>query len=93
MSDVDYGDLPARAHSGERDAIDQLIELAGEAGDVELLRTLADAGHSDAVDVLVELATERHDLRELRRLADKGSRDAADQLLEFEEGDDSASEE
>jgi hypothetical protein len=87
VSDQEYSDLQARATNGDRDAIDQLVELAGERGDLGELRRLADAGSRDAVDQLVELAGERGDLDELRRLADAGSRDAADVLLELDDGE------
>lgn len=60
---------PAR----ERDALEQLVELAGERGDLDELRRLAAAGNSDARAVLVELATEREDFVELQRLADTGA--------------------
>jgi hypothetical protein len=39
--------------------VDQLVELAGDVGDMDELLRLADAGSSDAVDVLVELAGAR----------------------------------
>ena len=35
--------------------VDQLVELAAEAGDPDELRRLAAAGSSDAADVLAEL--------------------------------------
>lgn len=65
-------ELRRRADGGDQDAVDQLVELAGEAGDMDELRRLAEAGSSDAVDVLVELAGEREDFDELRRLAELG---------------------
>jgi hypothetical protein len=74
---------PLRAADGDRDAVDQLVELAGERGDMGELRRLADAGSTDAVDELVQLAGEREDTDELRRLAAAGSRDAADVLAEI----------
>ncbi|RDI25385.1 hypothetical protein [Lentzea flaviverrucosa] len=73
-------DLRRRADDGDPDAIGQLVELVGEAGDMAELRRLAEAGGADAVDVLVELAGEREDLAELRRLADLGNTDAAEVL-------------
>jgi hypothetical protein len=54
-------DLRARAAAGDRDAVDQLVELAGERGDMDELRRLADAGNSDAADVLAELLEEHDD--------------------------------
>jgi hypothetical protein len=83
MSDSDLADLRERAAQGDRDAVDELVELAGERGDLEELRRLADAGSSDATDELVQLAGEREDLEELRRLAEAGSSDAADILEEL----------
>ena len=70
---------------GDSDAIDQLVELAGERGDLEELRGLADRGNSDAVDVLVELAGTRGDRDELRRLATGGNQDAAEVLAELDD--------
>jgi hypothetical protein len=37
--------------------------LAGERGDLDELRRLADAGNRDAADVLAELAEEQNDSR------------------------------
>ena len=68
---------------------DSTYELAGERGDFEELRRLADGGSRDAADQLVELAGERGDVDELRRLADGGNQDAADVLAELaDEGSD-----
>jgi pimeloyl-ACP methyl ester carboxylesterase len=77
--------LQVEAARGDTDAIGQLVERAGERGDMETLRRLAAAGSKDALDQLVELAAEREDLTELRRLAASGSRDAADILMELAE--------
>ena len=88
MTDQDLAGLRARAADGDQDAIDELVELAGERGDLDELRRLADAGSTDAVDELVQLAGERGDLNELRRLADRGSQDAADVLAELAEEQD-----
>lgn len=66
----------------DKGAIDVLVELAGERGDLEELRRFADGGSTDATDVLIELAGVRGDLDELRRLAAKGSRDAQEVLSE-----------
>jgi len=52
-------ELRRLADAGSRDAVDQLVELAGERGDMDELRRLADAGSRDAVDVLAELEEER----------------------------------
>jgi hypothetical protein len=41
MTDQDLLDLQARAATGDRDAVDQLVELAGERGDMDELRRLA----------------------------------------------------
>ena len=70
------------------DAVAQLVELAGERGDMDELRRLAAGGNTDAVDLLVELADEREDLDELRRLAASGNRDAADILSELADEED-----
>lgn len=58
MADDDMPGLRARAASGDHDAVDQLVELAGERGDLDELRRLADAGSGDAADLLSELAEE-----------------------------------
>ena len=59
MDDHDLSDLRARASHGDRDAVDQLVELASERGDVDELRRLANSGSRDAADVLTELAEEQ----------------------------------
>ena len=59
MTDADWVDLQARATDGDHDAVDQLVELAGERGDMDELRRLADAGSRDAFDVLAELEEDR----------------------------------
>ncbi len=73
------------AAAGDRDALDQLVELAADRADMAELRRLADAGSRDAVDELVQLAGERGDVEELRRLASMGFTDAADVLAELDE--------
>ncbi|MGC4812062.1 hypothetical protein ACLQ29_16185 [Micromonospora sp. DT228] len=55
MADSDLADLRERAAGGDRDAVDQLVEVAAERADVGELRRLADAGNRDAADVLAEL--------------------------------------
>ena len=62
MADQELMDLRARAAHGDRDAVDQLVELAGERGDLDELRHLADSGSTDAADALAEL-TDEHDER------------------------------
>ncbi|RZU75032.1 hypothetical protein EV384_3551 [Micromonospora kangleipakensis] len=61
MTDHDLVDLRSRAAAGDQDAVDQLVELAGERGDMDELRRLADSGNRDAADVLTELAEEQDD--------------------------------
>ncbi len=61
MTDHDLVDLRALAASGDQDAVDQLVELAGERGDMDELRRLADGGSRDAADVLTELAEDQDD--------------------------------
>ena len=60
MLDTELVELRQRAERGDQDAVDQLVELAGERGDLDELRKLAVRGSSDAVDVLVELAASGH---------------------------------
>jgi len=76
--------LRDRAAAGDRDAVDQLVELAGERGDLDELRRLAAAGSRDAIDELIQTAAELGDLDELRRLAAAGNRDAREVLEELE---------
>ena len=64
MTDRDLLDLRARAATGDRDAVDQLVELAGERGDLDELRRLAAGGSTDAADVLAELAGEQDEVGE-----------------------------
>ena len=58
MNDFDLSDLRERADNGDGDAVDQLIELAGERGDVDELRRLAEKGNPTAADELLELTGE-----------------------------------
>ncbi|MEU3622792.1 hypothetical protein [Amycolatopsis coloradensis] len=81
MTESDLPALRARAENGDDEALDELIELATEQGDMNELRRLADGGNSGAADQLIELATERGDMDELRRLADRGNATATDQLI------------
>ena len=55
MLDPDLVELRQQAERGDQDAVDQLVELAGERGDRDELRRLAANGHQDAVEVLAEL--------------------------------------
>jgi hypothetical protein len=78
--------LPAlrdRLEHGDHDAVDELIELATELGDMNELRRLADAGNAEAPDELIQLAAEQGDLEELHRLSDGGNATATDQLIEL----------
>jgi hypothetical protein len=83
VTDEDLATLRLQAAAGDQDAVAQLVELAGERGDLDELRRLAAGGNTDAADILVELAGERGDLDELRRLAASGHTDAADVLEEL----------
>lgn len=58
MSESDLCFLRERAERGDMAAADQLIELAGERGDMDELRRLADSGNNTAADQLIELAGE-----------------------------------
>jgi len=42
---------------GDREATDELIQLAGERGDMAELRRLADQGNATAADQLTELTS------------------------------------
>ena len=55
MDESDLSVLRERAESGDKDAVDQLIELAGEQGNLDELRRLADQGNTTASEVLREL--------------------------------------
>ena len=70
--------LRERAARGDRDAIDQLVELAAERGDIAELRGLAATGNQDATDQLIETAAE------LIELAAAGNRNAREMLEELE---------
>ncbi len=61
MNDPELPELRERAARGDRDAVDQLVELAGERGDSDELRRLAAAGSRDAADVLSELEDQNGD--------------------------------
>jgi hypothetical protein len=47
MTDHELSDLRTRAANGDRDAVDELVQLAGDRGDMDELRRLADGGSSD----------------------------------------------
>ena len=55
MDESDLSVLRESADSGDKDAVDQLIELAGEQGNLDELRRLADQGNTTAHEVLGEL--------------------------------------
>jgi 2-haloacid dehalogenase len=82
--EADLQTLRDRAARGDRDAVDQLVELAGERGDLDELRRLSAAGSQDATDQLIETAAELGELDELRRLATAGNRNAREILEELE---------
>ena len=69
MTDTELDALRRRAEQGDPDAADELIELAGERGDMDELRRLADGGNATAADQLIELG----DVDDLRRLAAGGT--------------------
>lgn len=85
MDESDLFVLREQADGGDRDAVDQLIELAGERGDLDELRRFADQGNTTASDQLIEVASEQGNLEELRRLADLGNTTAREVLEELEE--------
>jgi hypothetical protein len=55
MDESDLSVLRERAKGGDEDAVDELIELAGELGNLEELRRLADQGNTAAGEMLAEL--------------------------------------
>ena len=55
MDESELSVLRERAESGDKGAVDQLIELAGEHGNLDELRRLADQGNTTASEVLGEL--------------------------------------
>jgi hypothetical protein len=55
MTEEELVELRAQAAAGDQDAIAQLVELAGERGDLDELRRLAAGGNTDAAEVLAEL--------------------------------------
>ncbi|MBT2509390.1 hypothetical protein J7I98_26625 [Streptomyces sp. ISL-98] len=58
MTDSDVSVLRERAENGDETAVDELIELATELGDMGELRRLADKGNTTATDQLMELTAE-----------------------------------
>ena len=58
MTESELFELRRRAQNGDTDAVDELIELAGERGDMAELRRLADGGNRTAADQLLELTGE-----------------------------------
>ena len=89
MTESEFAALRERAARGDPDAVDELIELAGEHGDLAELRRLSDLGNTTATDELIQLASEHGDLAELRRLSDLGNTTATDELIQLasEHGD------
>ena len=57
MDESELAVLRERAERGDKDAVDQLIELAGEQGNLDELRRLSDLGNTTASEVLGELET------------------------------------
>ncbi len=55
MTDDELPALRDRAARGEADAVDQLIELAAERGDLDELRRIAKTGNATAADQFVDL--------------------------------------
>jgi hypothetical protein len=58
MTDCELTALRRRVADGDRDAVDELIELASERGDLDELRRLADGGNATAAAQLADLAAE-----------------------------------
>ena len=54
MTEPDLSALRERADNGDADAVDELIELAGEQGNLDELRRLADKGNTTAAEQLTE---------------------------------------
>jgi hypothetical protein len=55
MGESDLSVLREPAEGGDEDAVDQLIELAAELGNLEELRRLANQGDTTAGEMLPEL--------------------------------------
>jgi len=58
VTDSDLSVLRLRAEVGDEVAVDELIELATEHGDMDELRRLADKGNTTAAEQLMELTAE-----------------------------------
>jgi hypothetical protein len=58
MTEPGLSELRERAKNGDEEAIDELIELATELGDMGELRRLADKGNTTAAEQLSELTAE-----------------------------------
>jgi hypothetical protein len=58
MTDCELTALRRRVADGDRDAVDELIELASEREDLDELRRLADGRNAAAAAQLGELAAE-----------------------------------
>ena len=54
MTEPDLSALRERADNGDADAVDELIGLAGEQGNLDELRRLADKGNTTAAEQLTE---------------------------------------
>jgi hypothetical protein len=69
--------LRARADSGDRAAVNRLVNLLADRGDEKGLQPIADSGHWNAKHRLARLQAERGDETRLRVMADGGDRVAA----------------
>ena len=58
MTESEFAALRERAARGDPDAVDELIELASEQGDLAELRRLSDLGNATATDELRGLEPE-----------------------------------
>ena len=58
MADSELAELRGRMEQGDPDAVDELIELGSERGDLDELRRLADGGSATAREQLAELVSE-----------------------------------
>jgi hypothetical protein len=58
MTESDLSVLRERAENGDKTAVDELIELATEQGDMAELGRLADNGNTTAAEQLMELTAE-----------------------------------
>jgi hypothetical protein len=70
MTEPDLSAPREQVENGDMDAVDELIELAGEQGNLDQLQRLTEQGNTTTADVLIELAGEQGNATAAEQLTD-----------------------